>query len=578
MSHLAIAWLVLAQQKALVRLELAQSLSPDFEISDHRLVDLDAESEKGATELVLLGSTGQVRVFARATQDPGKLILAPTPLGATRIADSSRALVDFAHFGERAGLDLVVIGPKDTRVFPREGAGFAAEGVVLAKRATHGLRVGAPRFVDVVQDVNGDGRADLVVPSSESLRLWLGAAPAATPASPWPEFTPGATLAVEVSKSHDTDAGKLSDVLEASFSIPSIVARDVNGDGRADLLVSQGTVRAFHLQAADTTFPEVPSVRIDLSVFRDTIEKAQLRAGHTLAIGDKATYEVRDLDVDGIPDYVIAHRRKVWVFHGTSQGPQFKQPSAILKTSDDITALQLVRLDADKYPDLLLIKVQIPTIAAFVRGVFSEWEVEVTAAGYLSKEGERAGQASSPGGERRVFESTPSKRAELAVRLPSILRLIKNPESFLKRFEEIGARFRRSVWGDFDGNGVRDVVLATEDGLQVELWLSDETEEAGSRSLDGEALLAQLLFEDPERVWDVDRIAAWLGGLAERRTDALTGGKPSTAQFPLRSRTDASITSLEAADLDGDGRAELVLRYALIPSGAVVFDILRLAR
>ncbi|MEO6708723.1 MAG: VCBS repeat-containing protein, partial [Planctomycetota bacterium] len=441
----------------------------------------------------------------------------------------------------------------------------------------------APRFVDVVQDVNGDGRADLVVPSSESLRLWLGAPGAAL--SPWPEFIPGATLAVEVSKSHDTDAGKLSDVLEASFTIPSIVARDVNGDGRADLLVSQGTVRAFHLQAADATFPEVPSVRIDLSVFRDTIEKAQLRAGHTLAIGDKATYEVRDLDVDGIPDYVIAHRRKVWVFHGTSQGPQFKQPSAILKTSDDITALQLVRLDADKYPDLLLIKVQIPTIAAIVRGVFSEWEVEVTAAGYLSKEGLRAARAPSPGAEprgsepeRRVFEATPSKRAELAVRLPSILRLIKNPESFLKRFEEIGARFRRSVWGDFDGNGVRDVVLATEDGLQVELWLSDETEEAGSRSLDGEALLAQLLFEDPERVWDVDRIAAWLGGLAERRTDALTGGKPSTAQFPLRSRTDASITSLEAADLDGDGRAELVLRYALIPSGAVVFDILRLAR
>ena len=35
---------------------------------------------------------------------------------------------------------------------------------------------------------------------------------------------------------------------------------------------------------------------------------------------------------------------------------------------------------------------------------------------------------------------------------------------------------------------------------------------------------------------------------------------------------------MEAADLDGDGRDELILTYTLIPSGARVFDILRLSR
>ncbi len=547
------------------RLELAQSLAPNFEVSDHRLIDLDAAGERGAAELVLLGVRGEVCVFAAPAARGEKFVFALDPRPALKLADPARALVDFAKLGARPGLDLIVMGAKDTRVYPRDGASFSPETVVLAKRASHGLRVGAPRFVDIAQDVNGDGRADLVVPGADRLRLFLAGAPpsGAEDGSPWPTFTQAASLAVEVNRSAQTEGRALSDELSASFSIPSIVAQDVNGDGRADLLVSQGSTRAFHLQAADASFPEAPSVSVDLSIFRDTIEKAEVRPGHTLAVGDDATYEMRDLDLDGIPDFVIAHRRKVWIFQGTSAGPQFTKPSMIFKTSDDITALQLMRLDADTLPDLLLIKVQVPTIAALVRGIFGEWDIEISAAGYLSKDG-------------KSFETKPSKRAELAVRLPAILRLIKNPESFLKRFEEIGARFRRSEWGDFDGNGVRDVVLASSDGKQLELWLANAGESEGERSIDGEALLAQLLFEDQQRVWDIDRIAGWLGGLAEQRTAVLTGGKPSNAQFPIRPAETAKLVEMESADLDNDGRAELVLTYTLIPGGACVFDVLRL--
>jgi hypothetical protein len=379
----------------------------------------------------------------------------------------------------------------------------------------------------------------------------------------WPEFVQTASLAVEVNVGHETDGEQLSDRLRASFSIPSIVARDVNGDGRADLLVSTGMLRAFHLQAEDGTFPELPSVKVDLSIFRDSFEAAQLRPGHTLAIEDKASYELRDLDGDGILDYVIAHRRKVWVFHGTSAGPQFQTPSAILKTADDITALQLVRLNGDALPDLLLVRVQVPTIAALLRGIFGEWDVQVSAVGYLSKDG-------------RSFEATPSKRAELSVRLPAILKLVKNPASFLKRFEEVGARFRRSVWGDFDGNGTRDVVLVAQDGAALELWLSDSEDAASSASFDGEALLNQILFEDSQRVWDLERIATWLGGLADQRTAVLTGGKPPSAQFPIRPSAQASLVDMEAGDFDGDGRVELLLNYTLIPSGERIFDIVQL--
>ncbi len=565
MSLLFSGWAFFVAAQSGERLELAQSLAPSFEVSDHRLIDLDATVERGAAELVLLGVRGEVCVFAAPTKRAEKFVFALDPRPSVRLADPARVLVDFAKLGDRPGLDLIVMGAKDTRVYPREGASFSPESVVLTKRASHGLRVGAPRFVDVAQDVNGDGRADLVVPSADRLKLFLaGAAPtSAGDNSPWPTFTQAASLAVEVNRSAQTDGRALSDVLSASFSIPSIVARDLNGDGRADLLVSEGSVRAFHLQATDASFPEAPSVTVDLSIFRDTIEKAEVRPGHTLAVGDQATYEMRDLDADGIPDFVIAHRRKVWVFHGSSAGPQFTKPSMIFKTADDITAVQLMRLDADTLPDLLLVKVQVPTIAALVRGIFGEWDVEISASGYLSKDG-------------RTFETKPSKHAQLAVRLPAILRLVQNPSSFLKRFDEIGARFRRSEWGDYDGNGARDVVLASQDGKQLELWLANAGESEDERSLDGEALLAQLLFDDQQRVWDIDRIAGWLGGLAERRTAVLTGGKPSNAQFPIRPADTAKLVEMESADLDSDGRAELVLTYTLIPGGACVFDVLRL--
>ena len=53
-----------------------------------------------------------------------------------------------------------------------------------------------------------------------------------------------------------------------------------------------------------------------LEIFKDTTPRADLRPGRIWAGSDRTRYLSRDLDNDGVPDYVIAHRRKVWVFHG----------------------------------------------------------------------------------------------------------------------------------------------------------------------------------------------------------------------------------------------------------------------
>jgi hypothetical protein len=556
---------LLLGQGAAPKLTLAQTLEPEFEVADHRWVDVDGD---GRTELVVFGRAGEVRTWAQA-EGAGRF--APRPLGALRIADPAHALVDFARLGGSEGPRvLLAASPAGVQVFALdEQKAFAEKPATQVARARFALRVGRPTLADLAQDVNNDGRPDLVIPGAAACELWLnegvpaqtGAATGAEPAL-WPTWRKTATVAVDLTHSNEHAGEDLSDVLESSFTIPALSTRDVNGDGRPDLLVVAGDRRGFHLQREDGSFPAEPDVSVDLSIFRDSTEKAEIRPGHTLAIDSSASFQSRDLDGDGIPDYVIAHRRKVWVFRGERSGPQFKNPFAILKAADDITALQLARLDADAYPDLLLVKVQVPTIATLVRGVFGEWDVDVSAAGYLN-----------PGG--KGFETSPSLKSDIVLRLPSILSVMKHPEKVLERFDEVRDRFRESAWGDFDGSGTRDVALVSPDSSAVELWTVRDAAADESASLDGEAMVRHLLFEDPNKVWDIDRVVLWLGDLAERRTALLTGGRAAEGRIDLRDKAAAKLYALECADVDGDGREELLLRYELKSSARTVFDVLR---
>ena len=547
--------ILLAQSQAAQHLQRAQTLEPAFALAAHRWIDLDGDKR---TDLLLLGRAGEVRTIAQSAE----------PQGSLQLADPRHSLLDTAALlGEAGPLQLLCASPDGVRVFTLdEHKAFAGPGEPLIARARFGLRVGQPTFSDLAQDVNNDGRPDIVLPGPRACELWLneGLAPATgTEPARWPRFRKAATVAVELSNTNAREGDALSDVLASTFTIPALSTRDVNGDKRPDLLVVDGPRRGYHLQREDGSFPEKPDVSVDLSIFRDSTEEAEVRPGHTLVVDSAATFQSRDLDGDGIPDYVIAHRRKVWVFRGSSAGPQFQSPATILKAADDITALQLARLDDDAFPDLLLIKVQVPTVATFIRGVFGEWDIDIAAAGYLNKGG-------------KEFETSPSLKSDIVLRLPSILTLLKEPAKILQRFEDVRNRFRESALGDFDGSGTRDVALVSSDSSALEVWLVKDKAATEGNSVDGEELLRKLIFEDSNKIWDIDRVVLWLGSMAERRTALLTGGRVPDGRIELRDKATAKLSALECADIDGDGREELLLRYELVgPQPKSVFDVLR---
>jgi hypothetical protein len=303
--------LLAAQTPAPQHLERAQTLEPAFALAAHRWIDLDGDKR---TDLLLLGRAGEVRTIAQAAQ----------PVGTLQLADPRHSLLDTAALlGDAGPLQLLCASPAGVQVFTLdEHKAFAGPGEPLIARARFGLRVGQPTFSDLAQDVNNDGRPDIVLPGPRACELWLNEGLATTGSEPahWPRFRKAATVAVELSNANAREGDALSDVLSSTFTIPALSTRDVNGDKRPDLLVVDGPRRGYHLQREDGSFPEKPDVSVDLSIFRDSTEEAEVRPGHTLVVDTAATFQSRDLDGDGIPDYVIAHRRKVWVFRGSSAG------------------------------------------------------------------------------------------------------------------------------------------------------------------------------------------------------------------------------------------------------------------
>lgn len=560
---------------------VVQVVESGFGRASFQVADLTGD---GSAELILVGDDGRVAVYdhqpaaERAEEAPLVTHVAGEGL---RIEEPEHALIALAPLlarggaapgepEEPGGLDLVTLGPRglSARAFGPDGRPGPSVGISRTLRFR--IRTGRPTFTPFVIDVNRDGLRDVVVPAGDTCELWLneglepeepaGAPSGASADAPRaPAFRRAASISVELERWGNRDPEALSYVLESSFSIPGLQTRDVNGDGRPDLLVVEGRQRSFHLQDEDGDYPPRADVTLDLAIFRDTDFDGGVKPGQPLVVQAGANFEIRDLDDDGIPDYVIAHGRKVWVFLGSAAGPQFSKPASILRSAEDVTALTVLELDDDGRADLLLIKIQVPTVASLIRGLVSEWDVRISAAGYRNDGG-------------GSFATRPGWKSELTVRLPSILGILRDPAEIVRRFEDVESRFRVSTWADVDGDGSRDLVLVSEDETLVEIWRG-----RGDRDhrLDAEGVLRELLFEQPERVYDLERAVLWLGSLADRRIAALTEGRSPDHRIALRPADQARLVDLQAGDFEGGGAELLAVGYQSLDDGRLIVDLVR---
>lgn len=497
-------------------------------VTAHAVRDLDGD---GRIEVVTVAPDGVVRIHGLRD---GRMQALGEPFALARPEASALALADLDEDGD---VDLVVLGTDGLWLHALgDGPAFAPEAVSLSSAARLGFRTGEPVFVDFLVDLNVDGRDDLLVPRGEVCELWLREGGAGEVS-----FGLSQSLPVDFGHSMRSRADALTATLVNRVRVPSLDVLDVNGDDRPDLRVEEGQRRRFFLQDAAGAFAAEP-VEVDLGIFVDTTPRASVQLGRTAVLTDKQQYQSGDLDGDGILDHVIAHRRKVWSFLGTEDGPQFTDASTRM-VAEDVSGLLLMRVDDDARDDLLVFKIELPSAGELVVGLVSSLDVPIRVLGYRTDEEGR-------------FENRATWSRELTLRAPSILGLLREAEDLVRRFTEVLAKFRWSALGDFDGDGAEDLALIGEDGAALELFLKPSG--AGDVDRAAERWLRDLLFENPDTVFDLDRLLDLVAQVFDTRTASMTGEREPDARATLAVAEGRFLRDFEAVDLDGDGRAELM--------------------
>ena len=515
------------------------TLQPEGAVVATLVADTDGD---GRVELLLVGGDGVV--LRHGLDAKGALVRR----GGATLRDPTHTLLAVADIHPEPGVELVVCDTSGTSWvrWPAEDVVAPADGQPLVRRARNQIRVDRPRVSSFVQDLNSDGRMDVLLPTLQGVQPYLQEAPAADGTV---QFRSMALLPVRA-QARVGERGAGSDPeLQGEVVVPQVQTSDLNGDGRPDLLTRERSRRAFHLQAEDGTFRE--PVEVDIDQFEDSTPKATVAPGETVVLGDRQLLQRGDIDGDGIPDFVVAHRRKVWTFLSSKEGPQF-QKARTQAVADDVSAMLVLDLDDDAKADLLAFQVQLPGVASLILGLVQSIDIDIRAVGYRSENG--------------AFAGTPAWRRTVTLRIPPILSLLGKQQELVQKFTDIVSKARLGVRGGFLGTGRKDLALLGTDGKSLELYAT----EGNGPTLDsssGRKLLRRLLFEDPNPLFDLDRIFSLVSGILDDQAGGLVGDRKPVATVPLRDAKEWRVADLLVGSFDGAPRDGLMVVYELADPG-----------
>ena len=518
----------------------AAQLEPPAPISAQFLIDTDGD---GRDELVVVSRTGVLT--SHGVSADGTFSLRST----LQLVDPTHTLLGPADVLPGPGIELVLADSSGTSALSLATAEPKLQPLLRRARCT--MSLGRPLASPFAQDLNRDGRIDVLLPTPQGVQPFLQQAPGA---DGMPQFQAMPLLPGRPQISLVDRNGGGDPELQGGITVPPVDTQDLNGDGRPDLLTTEGKRHDYHLQGADGAF--APPIQIDIGQFQDSTPKATVELGSTAVLGDDQLLQSGDIDGDGIPDFVIAHRRKVWTFLSSKAGPQFTKAHT-QAVADDTTAMLVVDLDEDKRADLLTFQVQIPSAGSLLLGLVQSIDIDVKAVGHRADNG--------------VFAGTPAWRRTVTLRIPPLLSLLSKQQELVKRFTDIVGKARLGVRGAFTGPGKQDLALLRTERTHVDLYaMQGDAPTLGSVA--GRRQLRRLLFDDPDPLFTLDRLFTLLGGFLDEMSGNLIGERTPFASVPLRDPAQWRLHDLLVGELDGAPGAELLAVYERIADGTVLAD------
>lgn len=279
------------------------------------------------------------------------------------------------------------------------------------------------------RDVNNDGLDDLIIPGAGQLSLHIRNAdgryqqPLAissdmqlrtvlTPDNP-------RNLSVIGSDNRRQQAIDLTRDVGQSLRIPLLALRDVNGDGRPDLvsdtderldvfLANPGNNRDY--------FPSTPNYSIDRTAIRERLgdfDVDQLDFANLTGVLALTHEEIlQDMNGDGIDDMILREGGRVALHLGAADGINFDQADQILRSGGNVLSIFLQDENDDGQPDLWLWRVEQISLGDVFLWLAISGTINIEAFVYPN--------------EGKAFARRPARRITVALRFPSAVRMISS--------------------------------------------------------------------------------------------------------------------------------------------------------
>lgn len=261
--------------------------------------------------------------------------------------------------------------------------------------------------LNFVRDINGDGLNDLIVPGAGILQLYLQSA----------EDGYGDPLSIQARVMNDArllPEPNLDSQVGQRVRIPALQIRDLNGDGRPDLISASDERIDVFLADDQGRFPNAASWSVDLKALAESVGEINYdRVDYSNLSGLLAhTFDVQleDVDGDGIDDLLIREGGKLTLYGGGANGMNMSQPRQVLRSSGNVLGTLLRDEDEDGLKDLWLMRVQNVSLANLFLWLAISGSVDIETFIYRN-EGQR-------------FASRPHRKITLTLKFPSIFRSV----------------------------------------------------------------------------------------------------------------------------------------------------------